>query len=371
MRRWIPLLSMLMVAHATCFAHGFNDDEASLVERNETIESAVKGLISFAEEDGAWPYEGVYRVQREIPVGYRVGGTAIVCEALMYAAATDDGAAQTAIRGGVAIILKDLEHPLMEPSTRNTYDVRVWGHIYALDLFCRLKRDGRFEELHASLDPWIETLTETLLTEQLDDGGWNYASRRAHAAFVTAPAVQALLWANAEGMSIDQDVFDKAQKALLESRTEEGAYTYSGPSSRRPTEWPGAIARAAACETTLTLLGHPRQDEIETAVEMFHEHWDELEKRRQKTGTHVGPYAIAPYYFYYGHRYVAQAIRFLPESERAAAQQKFEDVLLKTKEEDDTWNDRVFDRSKAYGTAMALLALAPGRVSLPPVLDGK
>ena len=48
------------------------------------IDSAVREGIAFliSAQEGSpkaqWPYEGVYRVGGEIPVGYRIGGTGIV-----------------------------------------------------------------------------------------------------------------------------------------------------------------------------------------------------------------------------------------------------------------------------------------------------
>jgi hypothetical protein len=66
---------------------------------------------------------------------------------------------------------------------------------------------------------------------------------------------------------------------------------------------------------------------------------------------------IAPYYFFYAHRHAAQAIEFLPEAERAGYRAKLHALLWQVREQDGGWNDRVFPRSIAYGTAMTLLAL--------------
>ncbi len=328
----------------------------------ELIRSSTSQLIKLQEDDGAWPYEGVYRVRRKIPVGYRIGGTSIVCTSLLYADQSPEATA--AIERGVKAILKDLENPLMQANVRDAYDVRVWGHIYALELFCRIKASTRLESIRSETDKWIPILAETLIAEQISDGGWNYAGQRRHASFVTAPAVQALLLAKQNGADVPDSVFEKAKKVLIASRTEEGAFQYSGTVGRRAASLPGSIARSAVCELTLILLGDGNLDHLRASITAFYEHWDELEKRRKKTGTHKPPYNIAPYYFYYGHRYLAQAIQVLPEKERTEATRKFARVLLSTKDPDDTWNDRVFDRSKAYGTAMSVEHLI-GNVPLP------
>jgi hypothetical protein len=90
---------------------------------------------------------------------------------------------------------------------------------------------------------------------------------------------------------------------------------------------------------------------------MFLEHWEWLEKRRKQDGTHVPPYMIAPYYFFYAHRHVAQAIEFLPEAERPALREKLYALLWRVREESGGWNDRVFPRSESFGTAMTVMAL--------------
>jgi hypothetical protein len=119
------------------------------------------------------------------------------------------------------------------------------------------------------------------------------------------------------------------------------------------------------------LLGGGSVADVQDAVDAFHANWDELEKRRQKTGTHEGKYRIAPYYFYYGHRYAAQAVQMLPPERRQQERQRLLDVLLRTRDADGTWNDRVFARSRNYGTAMVVLALLGDKAPLPPRFEKK
>lgn len=348
-------------------ALGQEVQEAPQLERAALIERAAGRLIEIQEADGAWPYEGVYRVNRQIPVGYRIGGTAIVCMALLDAPLQDRTQADASIRRGVQLILSELEHPLMAVSLENTYDVRVWGHIYGLEALVRLKASGRFGDLEEKMQAWIERLLPILVEEQLPDGGWNYASRNQHAPFVTAPALQALLIARANGMKVDAAVFEHGVEALLGSRGANGAFSYSGKTSVTGggEKLPGSIARNPISEATLLMLDKGNVQQLQTAIDAFYEHWNELEKRRKKTGTHVPPYGVAPYYFYYGHRYLAQSIELLPADSRAQEYERFEAVLRKTMDEDFTWNDRVFDRSRAFGTAMSILALSRAAVPLP------
>ena len=65
----------------------------------------------------------------------------------------------------------------------------------------------------------------------------------------------------------------------------------------------------------------------------------------------------------FAHQYAAQAIEFLPSKLRPSYRQRLYKLLWKTRETDGGWNDRVFERSKSYGTAVSILAL------LEPGLD--
>ncbi|MFN0136789.1 MAG: prenyltransferase/squalene oxidase repeat-containing protein [Phycisphaerae bacterium] len=371
----------------------------------DLIRTATAELLKMQEPDGAWPYEGVYRVGGEIPLGYRVGGTAIAIEALLYGSPDATELPQATDRG-LAYILSKLDDKLLAPSTAEAYDVRVWGHCCVLQAFCRL-REKRAAGKHADeVNRWIPKLVEALLIEQLPDGGWNYATRQSHAPFVSASVLQTLLLARSQGETVPDDVLERGRDVLAQSRYPDGAFTYmgrvglprrrassqptstpatttttatsgglssapaaSGPSSMpvaRTDQLPGSIARSAICESTLQLLGDGSERRIAAALDAFHAHWQELENRRRKTGTHLGPYGIAPYYFYFGHRYAGQAIQLLPPERRERERARLLEVVLRTRDEDGTWNDRVFPRSRNYGTAMIVLALLGDHSPLPP-----
>ena len=190
---------------------------------------------------------------------------------------------------------------------------------------------------------------------------------------MTGPTLLALFEAKAQGEEVDDDVIVRALDALEGCRTKENGYPYTtgGGSDKMP----GCIARTPITEVALALAGRGDLDRLRNSIEMFHEHWDELEVRRAKKGTHIGDYSIAPYYVMYGHRYVAMAIEFLPEDERAKHRTMLHGRLFEiqgvekggdnernsktfyNEPDPGTWNDRVFPRSRSYGTACAMLTL--------------
>src|SRR5262249_30282115 len=160
----------------------------------------------------------------------------------------------------------------------------------ALEFFCHVRARKAAGEYAKKVDEWIPKLVGALVTEEIEGGGWNYASRHAQASFVTAPVAQALLLARSWGEKVPDDVLDRARHVLEEAKTKDGAFVYSGDKSNKsPSGKPaGACGRTPVCETTLTLLGGGSTDGVRAALDSFHKNWNELEKRRKKTGTHEG-----------------------------------------------------------------------------------
>ncbi|MEM8709484.1 MAG: hypothetical protein AAGG01_00915, partial [Planctomycetota bacterium] len=183
--------------------------------------------------------------------------------------------------------------------------------------------------------------------------------------FMTGPTLIALYQAKARGYTVDDQVVTRALDALEGARTSEGTYAYSGTPSG-PTEMPGSSARSSAAEVALHLAGRADDSHLRVAIAGFTRSWEFLQERKSQQGTHVGPYGIAPYYFFFGHTYAALAIERLPAAERGMWRDEVRRLLWETRESDGGWNDRIFPRSKSYGTAMSLIAItAPSR---PPLV---
>jgi hypothetical protein len=347
----------------------------------ERIENAAaecrKALVamqeSFADNPNKseWPYEGVYRVGGKIPFGYRVGGTSIVAQALVESGGyADDQERRDAVARACEFVCAAIREPLMSPDPaiyKGGYDVRGWGHCYALRFLLALERAkavpaGQETAVAEAIAFYLGALQTTEIPQS---GGWNYArspgleTASRSSPFMTAPCVMALFEAKAGGHAIDEAVVERALKALENARTESGYVEYSvtGAARDRPEQIPGAIGRMVATESALFLAGRSTHDRLRFAVNAFIAHWPELEKRRRKNGTHQPPYGVAPYYFFYGFHHAALAIELLKEGERQLYREKLADLLFSIREQDGTWNDRVFPRSANFGTAMTLTAL--------------
>lgn len=342
-------------------------------ERKAYEEKRLARAAAFAAESGPpreWAYEGAYRpADGMIPIGYRVGGTALTALALLAIPGFKDDAARVAsFERGLAFCLDQLEsHPAIQPGFLGGYDTRGWGHTYGLLLCVHTLRLGVAPALKERTTVTARRLVKTLEADEIvEAGGWNYARQNGGGAaapastFMTGATLQALFEAAALGIPARRDVIERALATLEAARTDDGAIKYGSTPKRRAPGFDdvvGACGRTALCEATLVLAGRGDVAKVRAGVEAFFAGWDELEARRAKPGTHGGKYQIAPYYFHFAHVYVAQAIELLPEGERPAARARLREVYWRTREPDGTWNDRVFPRSAAYGTATATLGL--------------
>ncbi|MEC8651759.1 MAG: hypothetical protein VXY92_04280 [Planctomycetota bacterium] len=349
--------------------------------------TALEQLLSLEEKGGQWPYEGVYREDRgALPQGYRVGGTSISILGMVCAPGyRDDDRRVAAVERALRFVLKTLKVDRMQEGFQGGYDVRGWGHIYALTCLLYLKD---FQLVPAALAEQVDEktswLVEVLVASAIPkNGGWNYSRRRGYmsprnpaSTFMTAPALQALFHAQARGHDVPDDVVEQALAALERSRSEGGGYAYGAPAKSRndgPDEerglmdkTPSAAARAAVCETTLMLAGRGDAARHAAAVKLFYDHWDDLAVRKSQQGTHIPPYGIAPYYFMFGHMYCAQAVEQLADEElRDECRTRMRVMLARGVEASGAWNDRQFGRSAGYGTAMALLAMHMPRLPKP------
>lgn len=334
------------------------------------VQNGVGALLAREEGDakGEWPYEGVYRVQGKIPIGYRVGNTGICIMALLQAPGyADDADRQAAVLRGVSFICAGIDHPLMsEEKFEGGYDVRGWGYIFGMQGLVRAVQakaipEDQLPKVRNVIEWYINGLKGIEIPKA---GGWNYArsggrdKTSAPSSFMTGCALQALFEAREAGFEVDAPLIERALAFLEKSKGATGAVQYSGTSDGgRDDQTPGAVGRMLVVETTLRMAGRGSVSALRGALDAFIVHWDWLDQRRAKTGTHIPPYMVAPYYFMFAHRYAAQAIEMLPAPERAEYRRRVNNLLFSVRSEDGTWNDRVFPRTANYGTAFAMLSI--------------
>jgi len=347
--------------------------------RAAAIAQGIELILAMQEGEGTaeWPYEGVYRVRGRIPEGYRVGGTAIVAESLVRMPGyTEDAARQAAVRRAIEFICARTSEPSLSVDTyEGGYDVRGWGACYAARALLAVRAAGAVPEgMGATVDTSLRWYLDAVQRLEIPGtGGWNYAREpgaetpsRA-SPFMTAPCLQVLFEARAQGFPVDEAVVTRALDALERCRTPEGNFAYSASAqTREPSRtMPGATGRMVSGEMVLMLAGRGSPERVAASIDAFVAYWQELERRRAKTGTHVPPYGVAPYYFQFAHWYAAQAAELLEGERREECRRKVAALMWATRSGAGAWNDRVFPRSAAFGTATAMLALEAPHLPAP------
>ena len=218
---------------------------AKLIARQESI----GGDVDARQLPTEWPYEGSFRPRdargsARVPMGYRVGGTAVVVWALLEAPGWSEDAARPrreAVDRALRFLVESVDSPEMSTPSERSYDIRTWGHIYALRAFVCVEQHDRVPPSLASrLKSACRTSITRLEASALPRvGGWNYSRRSAApATFMTAAGLQSLLAARSAGYSVPEKLIEGATRALLDGRLDSGAFQYaSRPLGKRGTDY--------------------------------------------------------------------------------------------------------------------------------------
>jgi hypothetical protein len=120
------------------------------------------------------------------------------------------------------------------------------------------------------------------------------------------------------------------------------------------------LGRSQACNLALRLYGDERvSDEvIKTWLNRLYARNGWLSIGRKRPIPHESFFAVAGYFYYYGHWHAAQCIEQLPADERPYFQDHLAHILLPLQERDGSWWDYPFyNYHQQYGTAMAVMSL--------------
>ena len=204
------------------------------------------------------------------------------------------------------------------------------------------------------------------------DGGWGYYDFRAQTkqpsgssiSFVNATGLVALKEAERSGVKVPNKMINRAIEAIKRQRLPDHSYLYGEYLKYRPRRGinrpAGSLGRSHACNYALEIWG----DESVTP-EIHKLCLDRLIKRngwldmgRKRPIPHESWFAVAGYFFYYGHLYASFCVESLPEEEQAKFQKQLSKILLPLQEKDGSWWDYpLYNYHQQYGTAMALMSL--------------
>ncbi|GAB4135018.1 MAG: hypothetical protein Kow0040_19420 [Thermogutta sp.] len=346
---------------------------------DEAVGAALRRGVDFLllrqNRDGSW---GSARNTKELNIyapvpgahqGFRAATTSLCISALIDSG-DDRPEVAEAIDRGEAWLRENLPHV-----RRATPDAiyNNWAHAYSLQALARLvtRHEG---------DPERQEALRELMRGQLDrltryecvDGGWayydfDYGTQRpagSTISFVTATVLTAFHEAQAVGLEIPPRLVERAKASILRQRKPDFTYCYGEYLKyvpMHPVNQPGgSLGRSQACNLAMRLWGDQAvTDEIvENWLDRLIARNGWLDMGRKRPIPHESWFAVAGYFYYYGHYYAAMCVDLLPPERRPRYQAHLATILLALQEKDGSWWDYpLYDYHQQYGTAFAIMTL--------------
>ena len=316
----------------------------------------TKGLNIFA------PVPGSHRA-------FQLAVTALSIAALIETKGDDPNYVKT-IRDAEDHLLKNL------PNLRRATSVaiyNVWAHSYGIQALVRMRDRAKGDpERIARVDKLIRGQFGMLQRYESVDGGWGYYDFRlgtkqpasSSISFVNGTALLAMHEAQSRGIDPPERLVKRAYAAIQRQRLPDHSYLYGEYLKWKPRRGinrpAGSLGRSHACNIGLQVWGDKTiTDEVhKICLDRLIARNGWLDIGRKRPVPHESWFAVAGYFFYYGHFYAAFCIETLPQADQPLYQGHLANILLPLQEKDGSWWDFPFyDYHQQYGTAMALMSL--------------
>ena len=331
-------------------------------------------LLKTQNDDGSWgsarktkglnifaPVPGSHRA-------FRLAVTALSMSALLEIK-SEDANYSTCIEKGENYLLEKLPQ-LRRASPMALYN--VWSHCYGIQALHRMYEKSSNKKHRKKIQEIMAQQIKMLQTYESIDGGWGYYDFNAQTkqpsgssiSCVNATGLVALKDANESGVQVPTKLVNRALSAIKRQRLPDHSYLYGEYLKYRPRSGinrpAGSLGRSHACNYALQVWGD------ETITDEIHKIClDRLIKRngwldvaRKRPVPHESWFAVAGYFFYYGHLYASFCVENLVSEDKKKYQKELANILAPLQEKDGSWWDFPFyDYHQQYGTAMALLSL--------------
>lgn len=253
----------------------------------------------------------------------------------------------------------------------------VWAHSYSIQALLRMQERHRGDKNKlAAIRKLVELQIDLLNRFATVAGGWGYYDFDIHTkqpggqpnSFTTATAMIALKAAVNKGYKVPEPMLKKGLNTIRRQQKPDFTYLYSENFlfyPMRDINRPGgSLGRSQACNLALRLWGDRRVTD-----QVLIDWLDRLAARnlwldigRKRPIPHESYFAVAGYFFYYGHYYAAGCIEQLPDGLKEKYRGYLANILLRLQEKDGSWWDYpLYDYHQPYGTAFSLMALGSHR----------
>ena len=368
----------LLLLCCVCISWLHSNDHNSTLQNEQLLKDAISDgsqfLLQNQNEDGSWgtaqqtkglniyaPIPGAHRA-------FRLACTALSITALLDVQ-KDNSTFHDTITRGKEYLLENLSN-LRRATPMALYN--VWSHAYGIQALVKLYESSTNKDEIEKIRSLIRQQISMLQKYESIDGGWGYYDFNAQTkqpsgssiSFVNATALVGLKEAEEIGITVPQKMVQKALDALRRQRLPDHSYLYGEYLKNKPRRGinrpAGSLGRSHACNLALQVWG----DKTVTAkvhkicLDRLVNRNGWLDMARKRPIPHESWFAVAGYFFYYGHLYASLCIEKLPINQQADYQSKLSQILIPLQEKDGSWWDFPFyNYHQQYGTAMALISL--------------
>jgi len=303
---------------------------------------------------------------------FRAAVTAMAVTALIETGADakrDD--ARAAVDRGEAFLLEKLGS-VRRAAPDAIYN--VWAHAYGITALVALHNRTDDEAKKRTLIETIDQQIAMLQKYESVDGGWGYYDFRYQAkqpsassiSFTNSTALVALKQAKDIGVDVPERLVRRAFDATKRQQKPDFSYAYGEYLKMKPMRSinrpGGSLGRSQACNIALHYWGDEAitQEVFDTWLDRLWARNGWLSIGRKRPRPHEAWFAVAGYFYYYGHYYAALCIEALEDKANAAHHRgQLAAVILPLQEKDGSWWDFPFYAyHQPYGTAFALMTLA-------------
>ncbi|MBI5364168.1 MAG: hypothetical protein HZA53_13390 [Planctomycetes bacterium] len=389
--RWIPIF--LLVAGAAraqqpTEAPKKPSPEATAAERaarspddaRTVMTKATRFLLKEQRKDGSWCSDAIETLSEaqfgfalETWYCFKLGANGLAIQALLVLDDTPEHR---------AALEKALQYfcTTRIPKRGSEWDVDyAWTSVEGFAALVAAAQDPRFQ----SAD-WQKAIQERAmafyaLLEQTQEpkGGWGYyegpvVSRRPtwSTSFTTASVVPALVDAETKlHWLVNPKVRELAVKYVQQCALPNGAYEYDlNPIPRisggeHINNIKGSLGRIQVCNWARRRAGDRSvtDDKLRAGLEAFFDDHKFLDEARLRPIPHEGYYAVAAYFYFFGHAYAGQVINLLPPAEREAWHAKLRAEIAKCQWKDGSFMDFLGSQHmQIASTSFSILALHAG-----------
>ena len=360
-------------------------------ELEASIRRGVEFLVGFQNKDGSWGNatrtKGL-NIYAHVPgshLSYRTATSSLCVSALIEVGpetrAAVDGADECLERGERYLL------DVLPTVRRDEIDVlyNVWTHGYGIQALVRM------HDRHAG-EAELQSLCKNRIRDQLDklmrydsvDGGWGYydfdgvvqTPSSSSTSFVNGTILVGLAEARDIGIEFsdaERAMIDKALAATNRMKKPDHSYLYGEYLKTQPMRGinvpGGSLGRSQCCNIALRMWGEESvTDEVLTnwLHRLFaRQGW--LDIGRKRPVPHESWFAVAGYFYYFGHYYGGLCIEALPEDERPLFKDHMASTILALQEADGSWWDYpLYNYHQPYGTGLALQTLVACRAAAEP-----